>query len=280
MTSALDWARHSGDAWTRRWREIDAALSDLAPKLHSALLEAAPAGPFRAMDIGCGAGSTTKQHARDRPDVAIIACDLSPSLVQLAQDRLAGLGSVRVVLGDAETVAVAEGPFDLFFSRHGVMFFADPVPAFRSFRTAATRNATFVFSCFQDWQANPWASELASAAAGRPPPPPGREPSGFAFAELGYVREILQSAGWRDTKVLPAPFSYVAAKGSGAIDQALDFLSEIGPASRAMLSLREQERPAALERMRRVIERYCAGDIVEFPAAAWIWSAKAGAEAR
>ena len=38
----------------------------------------------------------------------------------------------------------------------------------------------------------------------------------------------------------------------------------------------EQEKPSAVERMRSVIERHFTGDAVEFAAAAWIWSAKAG----
>jgi SAM-dependent methyltransferase len=227
------------------------------------------------LDIGCGAGSTSGELARTRPDATIIACDISPTLVELASNRLAELDGVRVVHGNAEEVAGREGPFDLIFSRHGVMFFSDPVGAFRSFRSAAAPDARLTFSCFQAWGLNPWASELGEAAAGHPLPPPGREPSGFAFAEPDYVRHILQVAGWRDAEALPTPFRYIAGEGEGAVDRALDYLAEIGPASRALLDLPEPERDAGLSRMRAVIERYCANNIVEFPAAAWIWSAKA-----
>jgi len=274
-TGAIEWAAQAGDAWTRRWRDTDAGLSDLGAKLHGALLEAAPSGPFRALDIGCGAGTTSWQLARSRPNAAIIACDISPSLAELARDRLAELGTIEVLLGDAEEVASREGPFDLIFSRHGVMFFADPVSAFRNFRAAAAPGATLVFSCFQDWRANPWASELSEAAAGHPLPPPGREPSGFAFAEPVYVGQVLRSAGWVEADARPVPFRYVAGEGAGAVDAALDYLAEIGPASRILSDLPVQARAAALERMRRVIERHCNGNIVEFPAAAWIWWAKA-----
>jgi hypothetical protein len=157
-----------------------------------------------------------------------------------------------------------------------VMFFADPVRAFRSLRTAANAGAALVFSCFQDWDANPWAAELASAAAGRTLPPPGREPSGFAFAEPDYVRDILGSAGWTALEWRTVPFSYVAAGGAEAINDALSFLGEIGPASRVVRELPEKERGSAVERMRAVIERHFDGDEVQFPAAAWIWSARAG----
>jgi SAM-dependent methyltransferase len=275
MTGTIDWATHGGDVWTRRWRDTDAGLAEIGTRLHAALLESAPSGPFRALDIGCGPGSTSLEFAHARPDAKIVACDISPSLWQLARERLDGLGGVRVVLGDAEEVAGREGPFDLLFSRHGVMFFSDPVRAFTRFRAASAPGATIVFSCFQDWEANPWASELSEAVAGHPLPPPGREPSGFAFADPDYVGHILQAAGWRDAEAQPTPFRYVAGRGEGAVDRALDYLAEIGPASRTMLELPEPERPAALIRMRQVIERHSADGIVEFPAAAWIWRAKA-----
>lgn len=275
MSTVPQWATASGDAWAGRWPDIDEALSDLAAVLNPAIAAEAPLRPFRALDVGCGAGSTTLALADARPDASIVGCDLSPALVRVARQRLTGRPA-RVLLGDAEAEAAREGPFDLIFSRHGVMFFLDPVKAFRTLRAAANPNAAMVFSCFQDWSANPWASELASAAAGRPLPPPGREPSGFAFANPGYVQEILSSAGWTDIKWRPVPFRYVAAGGNEAVDDALSFLGAIGPASRTVLELPEQERDDALQRMRGVIERHFNGRTVEFPAAAWIYSARAG----
>ena len=276
MSITPEWATSSGDAWAELWRETDRALGNLSPDLIAAVAAAAPSGSFRAFEVGCGAGSTSIALARLCPEASVIACDLSPSLVRLAQERTAGNERVRVVLGDAEVIALRERPFDLIFSRHGVMFFADPVRAFRSLRTAATGGARLVFSCFQDWEANPWASELACAAAGRPLPPPGREPSGFAFADTAYVSSILESAGWARAEWRPVAFRYIAGEGEGAVEQALSFLCEIGPASAIVRSLPEQEKSAAVERMRSVIEDRFDGERVEFPAAAWIWSASAG----
>jgi len=275
MSTKFDWATHSGDAWTRRWREIDAALSDLAAKLHAVLLEKTPTTAFRALDVGCGAGSTSLRLAHARPDATIVGCDLSPSLVQLAQNRLGDCNSVRILLGDAQVVAGGEGPFDLIFSRHGVMFFDDPVAAFRSLREGTKPGGVLVFSCFQDWWANPWASELASAAAGHDLPPPGTEAGGFAFADPDHVRQILEAAGWNNAEFQPVHFRYVAGAGEGGIEQALDFLSDVGPASRVLGSLPDAERSAAMERMRSVVELHCVGETIEFPAAAWLWSSQA-----
>jgi ubiquinone/menaquinone biosynthesis C-methylase UbiE len=276
MTAAADWATTNGDIWSRRWRDTDAGLEGLSPRLLSAIAANEPASQFRALDVGCGAGTTSIQVAKARPDAAITGCDISASLLDVARQRTVDLPQISLVLGDAEAVASREGPFDLIFSRHGVMFFADPVRAFRSLRSAANPGASLVFSCFQAWESNPWSSELASAAAGAQVPPPGREPSGFAFADPDYVRQIFASSGWAQAEPQPITFQYVAGKGDNAVEDALSFLADIGPAARVVQSMPEEDRAAAIERMRVVIERYFDGATVIFPAAAWIWSARAG----
>lgn len=269
------WATTSGSVWARRWRDTDAGLAGLSPHLLSAVKAAAPHGAFTAFDIGCGPGSTTLDVAAARPEAEIVACDVSPDLAEIARGRAADLPNIRVVVGDAEVRAASEGPFDLLFSRHGVMFFADPVRAFRSFRSAANPGARLVFSCFQSWDLNPWAAELGSAAAGRELPAPGREPSGFAFADPDYVREILNSSGWTEASSRGVTFDYVAGEGADAVEDALSFFSELGPSARLLESLPEQERQGAVDRMRSVIERHNEGKTVRFQAAAWIWSVKA-----
>ena len=276
MPNPPQWATTSGDVWAERWPELDRGLAGVAERLDPDILAAAPPGPFWAFDIGCGAGSTSLALATARPDAKIIACDLSPSLVNVAEDRLAGT-TVEVLLGDAEEVAAREGPFDLIVSRHGVMFFADPARAFRTFRSAVRPGASLVFSCFENWAANRWASELASAAAGHPVDPPGRDPGGFAFADPDYARSILESAGWTDAKRQPVNFRYLAGSGAGAVAQALSLLCAVGPASIILRDLDEDDRDQAVQRMRATIERHFNGSSVEFAASASLWTARPGA---
>jgi len=271
------WAMTSGDVWAQRWRDTDRGLSGLAPQLLSSIVACAPSRPFRAFDVGSGPGSTAIAMTEACPEAEITACDISPALVELARHRTAKMPQIRVVQGDAEALAPREGPFDLIFSRHGVMFFPDPVHAFRALRSAMNTGGYIVFSCFRDWVLNPWASELASVVAGKVVPAPGREPSGFAFADPDYVREILGAAGWMEIEPTAVDFSYVAADGGDAIGRTLSFFAEIGPASRILQSLPEEDRSSAIERMRGVIERHFDGTAVTFPAAAWIWRAKPSA---
>jgi SAM-dependent methyltransferase len=267
-----EWATKSGSLWARRWRDTDRGLSQLAPYLLRAILDRAPGDRFRAFDIGCGPGSTTIELATVRPDAEITACDVSADLAEIARQRTAGLPQVHVVEGDAEILAGSHGPFDMLFSRHGVMFFPDPVEAFGSLRKATVPGGSIVFSCFQSWEANPWASQLAAAAAGRELTPPGREPSGFAFANPHYMREIFYASGWDDVSAQDVRFDYRAA---ASVEDAMSFFLDIGPGARVVQELPEDRRGAAVDRMRNLIEQHFDGNAVAFPAAAWIWSARA-----
>ena len=103
-------------------------------------------------------------------------------------------------------------------------------------------------------------------------PAPGREAGGFAFAEPGYVRDILSSSGWIGAEATAVPFDYVAGE---SVEEALSFLADLGPASRVLQSLPEEDRAGALARMRGVIEMHLDREAVVFPGAAWIYRATA-----
>ena len=277
MSNAPDWAGSNRDIWAERWIDLDRVLAPIGTALQSAVLEAAPEHAFAAFDIGCGAGTSSLSLAAARPDATILGCDLSANLVEIASGRAADMPSLRFEVGDAVRVASEHRPFDLFLSRHGVMFFPDPPTAFRIFRESASEGAALVFSCFRDWHENPWASEVAGAAAGKDVPPPGREPSGFAFADALYVTGLLQSAGWSPTSPEPVSFRYVAGEGADAAEQALSLLTKVGPAAAVLRDLPPSYRGAAVDRMRAVIDRYRDGAAISFPAAGWVWRATAAA---
>lgn len=308
MTNAADWTGRVGDVWAQEWRRTDRSFADLSRHLDAAILSAAPESTFRAFDIGCGAGGTSLALAAARADATIIGADLSEPLVAVATDRLSHAGFVnsgasstprddarssahrlswqpggdggsqgttaRIAFfaGDALAVAAAQGPFDLFYSRHGVMFFDDPVAAFSALHRAAAPDARLVFSCFSDWQANAFATVPAEALGLAPT---GAGPGPFAFADRAHVASILDAAGWHDAVATPIDFTYRAGAGNRPVDDALDLLQRIGPAAAALRNLPPADRALAVDRLADVIERYRAGSAVDFPAAAWIWSARA-----
>ena len=271
MTDKRDWVGRTGDVWAQEWRRTDRSFRDLAPHLDAAILAAAPATRFRALDIGCGAGATAHALAAARPDADVLGVDLSEALVAIAAARLP-LADLRFITGDAPAAAAGRAPVDLFVSRHGVMFFADPVAAFRALAAAAAPGARLVFSCFAERRANRFAGDLLAAMGHDPDPPADEAPGPFAFANRTRVDAILSSAGWHG-QATRIDFAYRAGEGPDAVADAVSFVSRIGVAAPLLRDAPEAERPAMLEALRGVCSRRLHDGAVDFPAAAWLWSA-------
>jgi SAM-dependent methyltransferase len=276
MTDAAQWQTNVGSVWAAEWRRTDRSFAGLSRQLDAAILAAAP-GSGAVLDIGCGAGSTSLALAAARPTLSITGIDLSPELIAVAGERGAELPNLRFQVADASDPPppILGGEHDLAVSRHGVMFFADPVSAFATIRTLLKPGAPLVFSCFQSPARNPWASEIAQAVGGGALAASGDAPGPFAFADPDHVAALLRRAGWSDGHAQDVEYAYVAGEGSDPVGDALSFLGRIGPAARALATLGEAERPDALARLHAVLERRRQGEAVTFPAAAWIWTARA-----
>ena len=280
MTDSTQWQTNVGSVWAEEWRRTDRSFADLAPHLEAAILDAAP-GTGAVLDIGCGAGSTSLALAAARPTLSVTGIDLSPDLVAVAAERGADLPNVRFQVADAADPPppILGGAHDLAISRHGVMFFADPVAAFTTIRDLLKPGAPLVFSCFQSPNRNPWASQLAEAVGGEPLDASGAAPGPFAFADPDHVADILREAGWSDGHARDVDYTYVVGEGADPVGDAQSFLTRIGPAARALANLSEADRSDALARLHAVLERHRFAGTVTFPAAAWIWTARAGGDA-
>lgn len=274
MTEAHDWTGRVGGTWAAEWRRTDRSFGALADRLNAAILDVAPE-TGRALDIGCGAGATSLALAAARPHLSVTGADLSPNLLAAARGRAAGLANLDFVEGDVLRTGAAIAPVDLMVSRHGMMFFADPVSAFAALHAAAAPGAPLVFTCFRDPSQNLWASELVVAVTGAPPAPREGAPGPFAFAERDRVAQILFDAGWADTAAEPVDYANRAGEGVDPVADAVSFFTRIGPAAPLLRELPPAARDAALARIAAVCERHRAGDVVDFPAAAWLWTARA-----
>lgn len=272
MTDASEWTGTVGAAWADEWRRTDRSFGELTP----ALLDPGQIGAFAAaLDIGCGAGELACALARSHPGADVVGLDISEELIAVARERGAGLANLAFEAADAARWSARSGRApDLLVSRHGVMFFDDPVAAFAHLRCQAARAARLRFSCFRAREDNGWVAALSSALPPQPPPQPGA-PGPFAFASSAHVQAILEAAGWRSVAFEPFDYAMIAGEGPAAVEEALDYFQRIGPAARALRDLPDGERPRALERLRGVIAAHDDGGQVAMPAAAWIVTADA-----
>ena len=270
MTDKAEWQGGVGRTWADEWRRTDRSFAALTARL----LAAIAALPGRdIVDIGCGAGEVSLALAQGRAAARVLGIDISADLVAAATIRAAGRPNCAFALADAAEWEPDRGAPDLYVSRHGVMFFADPVAAFAHLASVAQADARLCFSCFRGAGENPWASGAARLLPGAEPGDPAA-PGPFAFADPGRVRGILTRAGWGEIAFEPVDFRYVAGAGDDPVGDALAYFSRIGPAARAMRALPEVHRAGFLERLERFVADHRVGDEVVFDAAAWIVTAQ------
>lgn len=270
MTSGVEWQARVGQNWAEMYRQTDRSFAGLT----QTLLERIDRLPGdEVLDVGCGAGELTLAIARARPQARVTGIDLSADLVAVARERASERANVALIEADAASHVPDTAP-DLIVSRHGVMFFADPVAAFGHLRQVAAPSAELMFSCFRSDAENPWASAVGALLSPTLPPPAGYVPGPFTFADTDLVRGLLSEAGWKQIGFEAVDYAYVAGQGSDPVADAEAFFARIGPFAQALRSAPVDRHESLRQRLRTLLARHVSGDLVVFPAAAWIVSAR------
>lgn len=271
----------------RYWNEIagpkwvalnDVIAAQIRPLGLLAMERARIAAGERVLDVGCGTGETTLEMGRRvGPSGAVVGVDISAPMLERAREaaRAAGAENVTFENVDAQTAALP-GPFDVLYSRFGVMFFMDPEAAFANLRRALRSGARLAFVCWRSVQENPWLLVPAMAVAKHlpVPPPDPHAPGPFAFADAARVRDILSRAGF--VRIHHEPVDHVLSVAAGAsLDEVVGFVMQMGPAAAA---LREaQPSPEIIARLRAelrdALAPYEGAEGVRMGSAAWIVTA-------
>src|ERR1035438_3571907 len=151
-----EWNGAQGQRWAELQREIDGIV---VPFGDAALNLAAPQAGERVIDVGCGCGDTSIELARAVGETgSVLGIDVSRPMLEVARSRagLAGLGRLAFREADASD-AELPAQSDLLFSRFGVMFFGEPVPAFGHLRESMRSHGRCVFACWRAPRDNSWA---------------------------------------------------------------------------------------------------------------------------
>jgi SAM-dependent methyltransferase len=269
---ADEWLGRTGESWAAEWRRTDRSFTVLTERL----LQRGREFAFEsALDIGCGAGELSLAIARGRPQCRVLGVDISPQLVAAARERGANHTNVSFEVADAAIWRPGKrfAP-ELLISRHGVMFFADPVAAFANLRAAAAPGAGLLFSCFRAWDENPAFADVARLLPEPPPPPPDEAPGPFGFSDHARVERILGQAGWAGVAFEPFDFAMIVGAGENPVEDTAGYFASIGPAARALRELDAARRDEFLGRLRELARRNTREGIVTLRAAAWIVSAR------
>jgi len=203
------------------------------------------------LEIGCGTGALTVPLATEVGERGrVVAVDISEPMLGAARQRVGehGLRNVTLLHGDAQVFDFEPAAFDLATSRMGIMFFADPVAAFRNIGGALKPSGRLVFACWAPLEENQhWliSYEIALRHLGPPAPPPAHEPGPLAFGNPDYIRHVLATAGFAEITVERAHPTIIGGSPEEEARQAL----MMGPTARLL----EERKPS--EATRQAIAR-------------------------
>jgi SAM-dependent methyltransferase len=269
---AAFWNGPGGQGWLAAYARIERSIAGFG----QAALDAAAARPGeQAIDIGCGTGGTTMALAKSvGPTGHVLGLDISAPLIEAA--RAKRVDHATFVLGDAVAHPFQAGQYDLVFSRFGVMFFAEPVMAFRNFLRALKPGGRLAFICWRTPQENPWG--LVPLGAARPflppmPRPGPEDPGQYAFGDRTRVERILKEAGFGTPTM--QPIDQPVWMGD-SLDAFLDNAGRFGPLARAFAEAPAADVEKAKEAMAEALRPHVGADGLALPGACWLVTANAG----
>ncbi len=226
------------------------------------------------LDVGCGAGQTTREAAGAAFNGTAVGVDISAAVVERARrlSDAAGTRNVTYEVGDAQTHPFPEARFDLCISRFGTMFFTDAVAAFANIGRALRPGARLVLLVWRHAEQNEWftATRRALADSG-PATPTERDLEPFSLADPSDTRRILTAAGLDDIDFTDVHEPvYYGPDAAAAHENVLRLLHARDLLDRLDATAAENAR----QRLRATLDAHDTGPGVLFDARAWIITAR------
>lgn len=223
----------------------------------------------RVLDVGCGGGQTTRDAGADAAPGAVLGVDTSERMLDRARRRTAET-NVSYLLADAASHDFGT-PYDVCISRFGVMFFTDPVGAFRNLRRSCRR---LVMMVWQPRVQNEWAQVIPGALGADSASTPGEvllDDSPFALGDRGATRDILTTAGFTEQEftAVREPIYY-----GPDVQTAFENVLQLREPQALLAALDPRAAERARDRLRATLAEHAARDGIRFDSAVWIVTAQ------
>ena len=270
MTSKPDsepsWGSQYRLVASEKWKAKSAAMGQAVT---DALVDyAQPAPGMRVLDLASGTGEPAISLAvRVGAQGRVTAVDLSADLLEIAsrRARARGLDNFATQQADAHSLPFPDKHFDLATSRFGVMFFRDPVLAFRELRRTLRPGARACFLTWGPFDQPYWQSTMGVVhrhvggpllEAGGPDP--------FRYADVASLPDLLRQAGFRDvaaeTKTVPWTWP-------GPVEELWEYARSVSVPYRPMLErVPADQWPQVDAAVHAAVRQYSDGENIDFTA--------------
>ena len=159
----------------------------------------------KILDIGCGGGQTSFEASEIVGENGyVVGADISKILLDLANSKYANTKNLEFKLCDVQNYEFRENSFNKVISRFGVMFFENPIEAFKNIYNAIQEGGSLNFVCWTNVMENEFFTDPTNIIIrhlNKDFPEITRSPGPLAFSEEKYINEILSNSGFKNIKV-------------------------------------------------------------------------------
>jgi len=225
------------------------------------------------LEIGCGAGQTTREAARMAAQGSALGVDLSAEAIARARElaRAEGIRNVTFERADAQAHPFPSERFELAISRFGTMFFLDPVVAFANIGRALQPAGRLVMMVWQGHEQNEWSLAIEEVLGGSTDAPATEAPDPFSLADPAKVERILDAAGFTDVTFTDVHRPIYYGRDVAA---ALEWVRGFTCTKEVLARVGAASAERALGRLRETLAAHTSRDGVWFDTRAWIVKAR------
>ena len=196
------WNKGIGQKWVKEDNSLNERFAILTKEFFS---RANINKNEKVLDIGCGGGITSFEASKlVGKDGYVLGADISEILLDLAKKNYSNIENLEFKYCDVQNYKFKKNIFSKVISRFGVMFFENPIVAFRNIYNSIQDGGSLHFVCWTNILENEFftaAANIIIKHLNKEFPQVTRAPGPFAFSEKKYVKQILNASGFKNIKV-------------------------------------------------------------------------------
>ena len=196
------WNKGIGQKWVKEDKSLNERFTILTKKFFS---RANINKNEKVLDIGCGGGITSFEASKlVGKDGYVLGADISEILLDLAKKNYSNIENLEFKYCDVQNYKFKKNIFSKVISRFGVMFFENPIVAFKNIYNSIQDGGSLHFVCWTNVLENEFftaAANIIIKHLNKEFPQVTRAPGPFAFSEKKYVKQILNASGFKNIKV-------------------------------------------------------------------------------
>ena len=227
------WDHTASQKWIQEYDSIKFRLKEVTEHFFKFLPRL---DNLKILDVGCGTGETLTYTSKiiDKSS-KITAIDISRSMIEFAMSKLAkqpNFNQYAFIVDDAQTHAFNQNYYDLLISRFGMMFFSNPLLAFKNLCHSLKKGGDMFFCTWSGIRENDFfgiplitLSNYLDISI----PNFNEQPGPMSLSEPKLIRSLLENTEFNNIKINTQK---VNLRGLENLDQQLFILLNIGPAGR------------------------------------------------